>query len=141
MMLRRASLSRCLLMESRTLEKITATVFFGYWNPLSFVLSSSFFLLSSCLSLFFSFLAYRSMKIQQSPIVWFPCGCHIQCIFSMSSNLLNFENFFVLSAMATVLSGPRFLSGVPCLENFFGPSCHCCFLSCFYLDIFSLSFL
>jgi hypothetical protein len=41
--------------------------------------------------LVFPFLAYRSMKIWQSPIMWFSCGCYIQCIFSMSSNLLNFE--------------------------------------------------
>jgi hypothetical protein len=74
MMLHTASLSWCLLLEPRTPKKITATVPFGYWNSLSSVLSSSFFLLSSCLSLFFPFLAYQSMKIQQFPVVWFPCG-------------------------------------------------------------------
>jgi hypothetical protein len=34
----------------------------------------------------------------------------------MSSNLLNFEKF-ILSAMTTVLSGPRFLSGGPMFEK------------------------
>jgi hypothetical protein len=117
-MLRRASLSCCLLLEPGTPEKITTTIPFGCWNSLSSVLSSSFFLLSSSLSLFFPFHAYRSIKIRQSPIVWFPCECHIQCIFSMSSNLLNFEIFFVLSTMATVLSGPCFLSGCPMFGKF-----------------------
>jgi hypothetical protein len=36
----------------------------------------------------------------------------------MSSNLLNFENLFILSATATVLSGPHFLSCCPLFEKF-----------------------
>jgi hypothetical protein len=41
MMVQRASLSWCLLLEPRTPKKITATVPFDFWNPLSSGLSSS----------------------------------------------------------------------------------------------------
>jgi hypothetical protein len=117
-------LSWCLLLELETLEKITATIPFGCCNPLSSMLSSSFFLLSSYLSLFFSF---SCILINEDSAVsccvvslWLPYAMHILDV----SNLLNFEkkNLSCRPWRWCCLVYASYLD-VPCLKNFFGPSC------------------